>query len=206
MPDPTSVVERRSSILSLLKQLFARKRPVGREAQCAFLDRVPLKGRNIEDDQCVPLGISDVYPEVARLVPAGPDHAQVAAARGVAEYFDALDAHHGGGDAAGRAQRVRSLLREAEKPLLRRLLGYLSSRKDLRLLGPADAEQRAATVSVVSLRHAPADLNDRLTRVEDALIDLAVVVGEGHLDHLASANMSPVVVEAGGSFKRSTER
>jgi cysteine desulfurase family protein (TIGR01976 family) len=93
-----------------------------------------------------------------RLVPAGPDHAQVAAARGVAEYFDALDAHHGGGDAAGRPQRVRSLLREAEKPLLRRLLNYLSSRKDLRLLGPADAQQRAATVSVVPLRHAPADL------------------------------------------------
>ena len=41
------------------------------------------------------------------------------------------------------------------------------------------------------------DVNDRLTRLEDALIDLAVVVSEGHLDHLASANMSPVVVEAG---------
>ena len=41
------------------------------------------------------------------------------------------------------------------------------------------------------------DVNDRLTRLEDALIDLAVVVSEGHLDHLASANMSPVVREAG---------
>ena len=41
------------------------------------------------------------------------------------------------------------------------------------------------------------DVNDRLTRLEDALIDLAVIVSEGHLDHLASANMSPVVVEAG---------
>jgi len=41
------------------------------------------------------------------------------------------------------------------------------------------------------------DVNDRLTRLEDALIDLAVVVSGGHLDHLASANMSPVVVEAG---------
>jgi selenocysteine lyase/cysteine desulfurase len=36
------------------------------------------------------------YPR-KRLVPAGPDHAQVAAARGIAEYFDAFDAHHGGG-------------------------------------------------------------------------------------------------------------
>jgi len=41
------------------------------------------------------------------------------------------------------------------------------------------------------------DVNDRLTRLEDALIDLAVVVSGGHLDHLAAANMSPVVVEAG---------
>jgi len=40
-------------------------------------------------------------------------------------------------------------------------------------------------------------VNDRLTRLEDALIDLAVVVSGDHLDHLASANMSPVVVEAG---------
>lgn len=41
------------------------------------------------------------------------------------------------------------------------------------------------------------DVNDRLIRLEDALIDLAVVVSGGHLDHLAAANMSPVVVEAG---------
>ena len=33
------------------------------------------------------------YPR-KRLVPAGPDHAQVAAARGIAEYFDAPDVHH----------------------------------------------------------------------------------------------------------------
>jgi cysteine desulfurase family protein (TIGR01976 family) len=99
-----------------------------------------------------------------RLVPAGPDHAQVAAARGVAEYFDALDAHHGGGDLAGRPQRVRTLLREAEKPLLGRLLDYLAARHDLRLLGPADAEQRAATVAIAPLRREPAALVPELAR------------------------------------------
>ncbi len=93
-----------------------------------------------------------------RLVPAGPDHAQVAAARGVAEYFDALDAHHGGGDSAGRPQRVRTLLREAEKPLLQKLLDYLAARKDLRLLGPASANERAATVAISPLRREPAAL------------------------------------------------
>src|SRR3546814_13708573 len=36
-----------------------------------------------------------------RYVPAGPDHAQVAAMSGIAEYFDAPDLHHGGGDRKG---------------------------------------------------------------------------------------------------------
>lgn len=99
-----------------------------------------------------------------RLVPAGPDHAQVAAARGVAEYFDALDAHHGGGDAAGRPQRVRQLLREAERPLLARVLDYLEKRKDVRLLGPADAAQRAATIACVPLQRDPSELVPLLAR------------------------------------------
>jgi len=103
------------------------------------------------------------YPR-KRLVPAGPDHAQIAAVRGVAEYFDALDAHHGGGDIAARPQRVRQLLREAERPLLSRVLDYLESRKDVRLLGPADAGQRAATVAFVPLRHNPTDLLPALAR------------------------------------------
>ena len=92
-----------------------------------------------------------------RLVPAGPDHAQVAAARGIAEYFDGLDAHHSkaaaASDAAGcraRAERVRTLLRAAELPLLAKLLDYIAARKDARLLGPAEAEERAATVSFVT--------------------------------------------------------
>jgi selenocysteine lyase/cysteine desulfurase len=100
-----------------------------------------------------------------RLVPAGPDHAQVAAARGIAEYFDGLDAHHvrresmavpGGHDA--RAERVRQLLREAEVPLLATLLDYLASRPDIRLLGPAVAGQRAATVAFVPQTLEPGDV------------------------------------------------
>src|SRR5262245_50377162 len=94
-----------------------------------------------------------------RLVPAGPDHAQVAAARGVAEYFDAIDAHHEPvASALGRPQRVRKLLRDAERPLLAQLLDYLAAHKGVRLLGPADAADRAATVAFVPLRRAPAGL------------------------------------------------
>jgi selenocysteine lyase/cysteine desulfurase len=100
-----------------------------------------------------------------RLVPAGPDHAQVAAARGIAEYFDALDAHHGAaapssgaGGPAGRAERVRQLLRGAEVPHLASLLEYLAARRDLRLLGPAGAAERAATVSFVTFAVEPGEV------------------------------------------------
>ncbi len=84
-----------------------------------------------------------------RLVPAGPDHAQIAAARGIAEYFDMLDRHHGGKDPAGSPARVRELLRIAEMPLLSKLLSYLRGRKGLRILGPTNSEERAATVAFV---------------------------------------------------------
>ena len=99
-----------------------------------------------------------------RLVPAGPDHAQVAAAGGIAEYFDALDAHHQGaagaaaGGPAARAERVRQMLRGAEVPLLARLLDYLATRRDIRLLGPAVAAERAATVSFVTHSLEPAEV------------------------------------------------
>ena len=108
-----------------------------------------------------------------RLVPAGPDHAQVAAARGVAEYFDTIDAHHGGTSAQGRPQRVRELLHRAEQPLLQRLLDYLKARKDVRLLGSSVASQRAPTVSFVPHKMAPAE-------VHLALADHGIMSGAGH--------------------------
>jgi hypothetical protein len=45
-------------------------------------------------------------------------------------------------------------------------------------------------------------MNDRITRLEDALIDLAVVVSGGHLAHLVSANISADVVRAGHKFQQ----
>jgi selenocysteine lyase/cysteine desulfurase len=98
-----------------------------------------------------------------RLVPAGPDHAQVAAARGIAEYFDALDAHHEPhADAQGRAERVRRALRAAELPLLTRLLEALAARSDVRVLGPTAAAARAATVAIVPTRTTPQQAGRRL--------------------------------------------
>ena len=108
-----------------------------------------------------------------RLVPAGPDHAQIAAAQGIADYFDGLDAHHGGGADAGRPQRVRERLHLAEQPLLTRLLDYLASRRDLRVLGPSEASRRAATVAVQTRRQPPAQL-------AAALAAHGIMAGAGH--------------------------
>jgi len=108
-----------------------------------------------------------------RLVPAGPDHAQVAAARGVAEYFDALNTHHGGTHTQGRPERVRELLHGAEQPLLHRLLDYLKARKDVRLLGPSVARERAPTVSFVPHKIRPAE-------VHLALGKRGIMSGAGH--------------------------
>lgn len=98
-----------------------------------------------------------------RLVPAGPDHAQIAASRGIAEYFDALDAHHHPhAPAAGRAARVRALLGSSEKPLLGRLLDFLRGHPDVRLLGPADPAVRAPTVAFAPRRVGPGEVARRL--------------------------------------------
>lgn len=102
-------------------------------------------------------GFNAAYPR-KRLIPAGPDHAQVAASQGIADYFDALDRHHGATTETGRAARVRALLKAAEQPPLQALLDGLQALPGLRLVGTAQAAGRAATVSVVPRRQAPKEL------------------------------------------------
>jgi selenocysteine lyase/cysteine desulfurase len=99
-----------------------------------------------------------------RLIPAGPDHAQIAAARGIAEYFDTLDTHHGGTDPTESPRRVRNLLRVAEVPLLSAVLSYLQDRKGLRVLGPTSVSERAATVAFVPDSIEPAEVIRRLAQ------------------------------------------
>lgn len=85
-----------------------------------------------------------------RFTPAGPDHAQIAASAGIADYFDALHDRHFAPepDAAKRAARVHDLMRAHEVMLLQPLLDYLAARNDVRLIGPRDAGRRAPTVAV----------------------------------------------------------
>jgi selenocysteine lyase/cysteine desulfurase len=84
-----------------------------------------------------------------RHTPAGPDHAQIAACAGMADYIDALAARHGvSGDAAARNRGVHDLMRRQEVAVIQPLLDYLGQRNDVRLLGPRDAARRAPTVAV----------------------------------------------------------
>ncbi|MFN6978487.1 MAG: aminotransferase class V-fold PLP-dependent enzyme, partial [Gemmobacter sp.] len=108
-----------------------------------------------------------------RLTPAGPDHAQIAACAGIADYIDALAAHHGvSGDARARNAGVHALMRAAEAAVAAPLLAYVAERNDVRLIGPADPVTRAPTVAL--------DLGRPAEPVAAALAAHRVMAGGGH--------------------------
>ncbi|MDH3402539.1 MAG: aminotransferase class V-fold PLP-dependent enzyme [Acidobacteriota bacterium] len=100
-----------------------------------------------------------------RLVPAGPDHAQVAAAAGVADYLDLVDARHFAAAAAPaeRGRRLARLFQAHESGLLAPLLAWLRGRDDVRILGPDEPARRAPTVSLLPLRRGVAEVHRELT-------------------------------------------
>lgn len=102
-----------------------------------------------------------------RFTPAGPDHAQVAACAGIADYVDDLYTHHfGGGAGTGIARQtaaVHDLMRAHETELLQPLLGFLSSKNSVRLLGPREAATRAPTVAII-LKESGAAVAARLAK------------------------------------------
>ncbi len=85
-----------------------------------------------------------------RFTPAGPDHAQIAASAGMADYVDLLCSHHGGpsGNAVERGAFVHDLMRAYEGELLQPLLDAVKTRNAVRLIGPSDASRRAPTVAL----------------------------------------------------------
>ena len=90
-----------------------------------------------------------------RFTPAGPDHAQIAASAGMADYIDALAAHEGiTGDGAARGAGVHDLMRAHEVELLQPLLDYASAKNSVRLIGPDQAASRAPTVALASQENA----------------------------------------------------
>ena len=109
-----------------------------------------------------------------RLVPAGPDHAQVAAMNGVVDYLDAIHEAHfdDGAPPDERGRRVHDLFRAHETKLLTPLLDFLNERSDVRILGPADATIRVPTVAVMP--------NKNPMEVAVALADHKVMAGAGN--------------------------
>ncbi|WP_171181143.1 aminotransferase class V-fold PLP-dependent enzyme [Ruegeria sp. HKCCD8929] len=85
-----------------------------------------------------------------RFTPAGPDHAQIAACAGMADYVDQLCDHHGGpaSGAVARGAFVHDLMRAHEVELLQPLLDAVKDRNAVRLIGPSDAAKRAPTVAL----------------------------------------------------------
>lgn len=108
-----------------------------------------------------------------RFTPAGPDHAQVAACAGMADYVDILCDHHRSPATtpSERAAFAHDLMRAHETALLQPLLDYLSDRNAVRLLGPRLAQSRAPTVAMV--------LGGSAETAAAALADKGIMAGGG---------------------------
>jgi selenocysteine lyase/cysteine desulfurase len=108
------------------------------------------------------------------LTPAGPDHAQIAAAAGIVEYFNAVYHHHFKQKAspAEKNQKLNELFREHENGLLAPLLNFLTSREDVRIVGPDTLKSRAPIVSILPEKKS-------VKRVYTALIGHQLMLGMG---------------------------
>ncbi|WP_084620337.1 aminotransferase class V-fold PLP-dependent enzyme [Devosia chinhatensis] len=84
-----------------------------------------------------------------RLTPAGPDHAQIAACAGIADYLEQVAAL-AGDDGAGSNpfRRAHAAMRAQEIALARPLFDFLRTRNDVRIIGPDDPELRAPTIAL----------------------------------------------------------
>jgi selenocysteine lyase/cysteine desulfurase len=126
-----------------------------------------------------------------RFTPAGPDHAQIAASAGMADYVDALCAHHKAGElsAAERGALAHDLMRGHEIRLLQPLLDYLAAKNSVRLLGPRRAELRAPTVAIV--------LREPGEAMAAKLAPKGIMAGGGHFYGVRCLEAQGVDVERG---------
>jgi selenocysteine lyase/cysteine desulfurase len=129
----------------------------------------------------------------ARLTPAGPDHAAVAATAGMVDYYQALYRHHfspadpggQGGDEAGvdgpsladQIASVYELVAVHEEQLMTPMIEFLVA-KGATIVGSASTSRdvRAPTIAFTSQRSAPAEIVDALA---------AARIGIGHGDFYA---------------------
>ena len=109
-----------------------------------------------------------------RLTPAGPDHAQIAAASGLADYLETVAAIAGPDiDGADPFRRAHTAMRAQEIALVTPLLDYLRGKNSVRLIGPDDPALRAPTIAL-ALSEPGAAVATRLARH-------GIMAGGGHL-------------------------
>lgn len=110
-----------------------------------------------------------------KMMPAGPDHAQIAAVAGVAEYLDDVYDHHFSepADPAEKGRQLKQLFQNHETALLKILMDWLKQRTDIRIIGPDDPALRAPTVSIVPK-------NRSIDAVFAVLTDKKLMTGQGH--------------------------
>lgn len=123
------------------------------------------------------------------LTPAGPDHAQIAATNGVVDYYEALYEHHFGDEAdlTNKIKQINGLFFEHEKELAGKLLEYLRSRNDLKILGQTDTHNRVATIAIEPSRPAK--------KIATELANKNIMAGAGHfyaVRLLEALNVPPV--------------
>lgn len=126
-----------------------------------------------------------------RLLPAGPDHAQIAAAAGILDYLNAIHDHHFETNVTVPEHRsaVNQLIKTHENGLTQPLLDWLMKRDDIRLLGSGVADDRAPTVSILPLRKT-------LPNVQTILTEHKLMTGVAHFYAprlLEAMNISPDV-------------
>ncbi len=120
-----------------------------------------------------------------RLTPAGPDHAQEAAAGAVLDYVEDLAAHQreltGAASSSGDGLRadcdlVSGLWRDHETSLVQPVLDQLAESPKVRLLGPATTDHglhRCPTIAFAPLEASP-------EAVAQALVDRGIKTSSGH--------------------------
>jgi selenocysteine lyase/cysteine desulfurase len=112
-----------------------------------------------------------------RLVPAGPDHAQIAAATGIADYLETVAAMApapgvGSGGGPGPFRHANTLMRAQEIALMAPLLNFCLRHPRIRLIGPENANHRVPTFSLVTPQN-PAE-------TARALAEHKIMAGSGH--------------------------
>ena len=106
---------------------------------------------------------NELFPR-KRLVPAGPDHAQIAASAGIVDYHETV-ATIAGDAVEGETpfRKAHNAMRAQEIALLAPLMDYLKGRNNLRVIGPTDPAKRAPTVSI-AVKEQAITVAERLAR------------------------------------------